>query len=227
MKNFITKYKVKILLTLFFAFILLILNNNVFAFTFTCDDIEYNIDLPSNFDIEAHPDFVIKKVVSGSGIFQLYYPASDYDLPFIYYSSGDPSGIKYNKKGTTTNGQWNYYVYYSDSTWSSLKTTGQNTITYKANGTQEGYVAYSTVDIYDTSGTLFFQKTPLVETPETPEEIPETPKAGTLQEIMAQLEKEAVLKEIVALLPVILSVLASLIALRKALKMLSDFLRAS
>ena len=68
----------------------------------------------------------------------------------------------------------------------------------------------------------FFHYAPLTEAPKV-EEI----KAGTLQEIMAQMEKEAVLKEIVMLLPVILSVLVSLIALRKALKMLLAFLRVS
>lgn len=51
-------------------------------------------------------------------------------------------------------------------------------------------------------------------------------KQKTLLEVLEQ-EKGAALQEIVALLPVILSVLVSLIALRKALKMLLAFLRES
>lgn len=96
--------------------------------------------------------------------------------------------------------------------------------TYKGGFVNPSLIFTSSFDIYtdNTYSEIFFLKAP-------PEEIPEveTPKATTLQEIMEQVEKEAILKEIVVLLPVILSVLVSLIALRKALKMLLGSLRTS
>ena len=160
--------KNKIFITLLFFLILFILNNtNVFALTFTYDNNDYNIDLPEDFNLEDHPDFIIKKSVKGTAIYQLAYPASDYDLPFLYYSSTNPKGVRYYITGTTTCGQWKYYNYYPDTGWDVLKTTSKYTITYISDGYEEGYCIFSTADIYDTNGELFFQKTPVTVIPET------------------------------------------------------------
>lgn len=67
------------------------------------------------------------------------------------------------------------------------------------------------MEIYDHNGKIFFPKTPLPIVAQSVEEV----------------EMSQVLQEIVALLPMTLVVLVSLVGLRKALKMLETFLRQS
>lgn len=73
-------------------------------------------------------------------------------------------------------------------------------------------VLYSSVDIHDTSGGIFFQKTPV----------------PVLVEVMSPevVEKKTV-QEILGVLPLIIAVVVSFLGLRKALKMLSTFLNRS
>ena len=73
-------------------------------------------------------------------------------------------------------------------------------------------VLYSSVDIHDTSGGVFFQKTPV----------------PVLVEVMSPevVEKKTV-QEILGVLPLIIVVVVSFLGLRKALKMLLSLLRRS
>lgn len=246
MKNFILKNKVKILLTLFFTFLLLTLNNNVFAtFTFTHDDVSYTINtLPDDPNFNKDYFSILK---SGEDFLILSYIGYNPDTMTIINTNATDgyTGIANSYDGTPSTGRvklWNYDTStnrYSMDTWQPNKAFYR----YYHGAEMNDKYLYSTVPIYLASGSgdtgtylisdeIFFQVAPpeeekpeVPEIPETPEE--ETPKATTLPEIMEQVEKEAVLKEIVVLLPVILSVLVSLIALRKALKMLLDFLKVS
>lgn len=73
-------------------------------------------------------------------------------------------------------------------------------------------VLYSSVDIHDTSGGIFFQKTPV----------------PVLVEVMSpEVVEKKTIQEILGVLPLILVVVVSFLGLRKALKMLSTFLNRS
>lgn len=243
MKNFIFKNKVKILLTLFFALLLLTLNNNVFAtFTFTHDDVSYTINtLPDDTNFNKDYFSILKK---GNDFLLLSYIGYNPDTMTIINTnqSSGYTGIANTYDGTPSAGRvklWNYSTSSNTYTMDSWQPS-TSFYRYYSGAEMEDKYLYSTVPIYLATGSgdtgtylisdeVFFQVAPpeeeKPEVPEIPEE--ETPKATTLPEIMEQMEKEAVLKEIVALLPVILSVLVSLIALRKAFQMLFNFLRKS
>ena len=243
MKNFILKNKVKILFTLLFAFLLLTLSNNVFAtFTFTHDDISYTFNTLPDSPYFNKEYFSILK--SGDNFLFLSYVGFNPDTMTIINTNklSGYSGIANKSTGSISSARVKFWTYdtntssYSFDDWQPDSAFYQY---YDGSEKSDNYI-YSTVPIYLATGLgdkgtysisedVFFQVAPpeeeKPEVPEIPEE--ETPKATTLPEIMEQVEKEAVLKEIVALLPVILSVLVSLIALRKALKMLFAFLRVS
>ncbi|MGN1327824.1 MAG: hypothetical protein ACI4VQ_07110 [Clostridia bacterium] len=73
------------------------------------------------------------------------------------------------------------------------------------------YITYSSYDVLDSDGVLFFLQTPL--------------RMGVLAPIVEKVEMIPVMKEIVGVLPLIIVVVVSLVGLRKALRMLSTLLR--
>lgn len=76
--------------------------------------------------------------------------------------------------------------------------------------TNANAILFSSIDIKNADGTIFFQKTPL--------------GMGVLAPMVARMETSQVMKEIVGILPLIIVVVVSLVGLRKALKMLSRLL---
>ena len=74
---------------------------------------------------------------------------------------------------------------------------------------------YSSVDIYDTNKIdVLFQETPLV-------------SQKVVAQAVEKVEMSQALQEVIAILPMTLVVLVSLVGLRKGLKMLETFLRQS
>lgn len=199
MKNFIFKHKIKILLILFFV-LLLSLNKNIYASSSITEEKMSVI----NELMTQYPDCDtwVSITYRSQDAILLTSSNEDYNL----YVSGTTIGACNN-----ANVQWYCFWYYPST--NTYKLFYQGVV--NKHGEMTISTVYSNKTIYaDSKGEeIFFQIAPL--------------KATTLQEIMEQVEKEAILKEIVVLLPVILSVLVSLIALRKALKMLLGSLRTS
>lgn len=209
MKNFFSKYKVKILLIIFFTLLLVLLNNNVFA---TDDIISYtdrfgNTSSIVNCPLDTQYGFLIK-----DGYMFVLMDENSY----FYMTSWGGSSSSMFVSGICK----------------CLTLSNNNTVIDSIGDQGTGRFAvlnevkYCSVDIYKektktgialAGSANFF--------PVAPEEVPE---ATTLLEVLEQEQKEkAIMREIVGLLPVILSVLVSLIALRKALKTLFNFLRIS
>lgn len=204
MKNFILKNKIKILCILLFSFLLVFLNNNVFAssdITFT--DKNGNVrTIPSiNSDL-VYNGYILKEYNNAITLFLFE------EQPTIYVYNDGYNNMIASKKALVYFLEDNTFVRHSEAD-------------YDANNTFMIYdeVLYTTLDLYDydnqsvikfskTGDNFFFQMV-------------------VLQEVMEGMEKEAVMKEIVGILPVIMSVVVSLIALRKALQMLLNFLRKS
>ena len=84
----------------------------------------------------------------------------------------------------------------------------------------QDYLVYSSnVDILDSEGNLVFQVAPQV-TPEEPEEVVQV----ELAPLMTSIEFSAVMSEVLGILPILLAVVIGLLALRKAIKLLSQML---
>lgn len=209
MKKFFSKYKVKILLIIFFTLLLVLLNNNVFA---TDDIISYTDRFGKTSSIVNCPlDTQYGFLIRDGYMFVLMDENS-----YFYMTSWGGSSSSLFVSGSCK----------------CLVLSNNNTVIDRIGDQGTGRFAvlsevkYTSVDIYNgtdkssvalTGSTNFF--------PVAPEEIPE---ATTLLEVLEQeQEKKAIMKEVVGLLPVILSVLVSLIALRKALRILFNFLRTS
>lgn len=213
MKNFIFKNKVKILLTIFITLLLILLNTNVFATdsTDTSDIIEYTDRFgTARSIIKPSIDTSYGYIIKGHYLFVLLD-----ENAYCYMYPGDSASL-----------------YFSGNVQEFTLSNNNIVIDSSAKHNSGGRfgllseVLYTSVDIYKgtnknsvalAGSANFF--------PVAPEEIPE---ATTLLEVLEQEQKEkAIMKEVVGLLPVILSVLVSLIALRKALRTLFNFLRTS
>lgn len=224
------KYKNKILLTLFFAIALVFLNNNVFA---TDNDVnnkfasleEITAVYPSIFDgIKNTPEYI-------SGNYYMLFGASDTSYARVYFIE-KVDGLKLYDRG---DGMYTYRIFSNINVPTIYYRVNSNgvcggrteltsldfTVYYSisANRINGKPVFFSEYDVYTNNSysTLFFQAPPPIVEEET------TP----FQEAMRQVEMKLTLAEVVAILPVILSVLVSLIALRKGFLVLSTFLRKS
>lgn len=224
--------KQKILLILFLSFVILLFNiNNVFA-VITAEDlpnmsfIDYE-NMPSDLitaveNIPEHTSgdyYTLFSRNAGSSYYTIYFVPKSDDLRVYVSEVHDDVNNTIVITGNNT-GDCVYYRLNKDSTEPFGRTT-QNPMNFWAiHMTVENCLFYSDVPIYlsNDSDTLFFHLAPVVEAPIL---------EGTLAPIMAEIQTEEVMTEVVHLLPVILSVLVSLLALYKALKMLLDFLRTS
>lgn len=214
MKNFILKHKIKLLLILFFVFIFLSISTNVFA-----TDVPQEVLDKAYQENNNNDNYVILQDKNTSKYYIAVFnddSEKNSDEPW-YYSAPNSLSVttsaclishgtknikllKYDSK---------YYYLYSD-------TTVKGYLIDFTTDSRDLEIVYSKHDIcYYGTTDVFFPIAP-----------PEEEAPATLLEVLEQ-EKGATLQEIVALLPVILSVLVSLIALRKALRMLSNFLRKS
>lgn len=204
MKNFILKHKIILLIFLFLT--LLFINKTVFA---TDNDIiTYTDRFGKSRSIIAPPlDMSFGYIIKGNYLFVFnssdaycYGDGTDTSYASLYIPSGCCKMVTLSDNNTVVSSITDY------------NKTGRIGCLDE--------VLYTSVDIYKSenksdvilSGSTNFFPQPPVE---------------TLLEVMKKVEKGAVLKEVMGLLPVILSVLVSLIALRKALKMLSAFLKTS
>lgn len=212
MKNFILKYKLKILFIIFFAFLLVFLNNNVFAsVTYTSEDATYTLpDIP--FDIEEHPIYFL--VLNTSGDFQIAYPETtvEGEIGKVFKTTNYGTCICYYILDTDTTGQWVYYTCPKDvSIWNGPKVTSAKSIQHIDT------IIYASKDIYNdyASGTVFFPQTPV------------SSQTWTLLEIMKKIKMEMTMKEILGVLPVICIIIVGFLSIRKCLRLLWDILRAS
>lgn len=221
MKNFILKYKIKLLAMLFFTFSLVFLNNNVFA-----SDVTTYVKKCQSCDIAFENSIYDISTISNSSsgkhltnIIIVEHNDNIYAIAYFSQNSSSHNNNMYLKtyKGITypyVEGIYNTDIHLYNGT--SFVYQGWDGANFDVNGyssiINNCNIIYSSSDIYtdDSCGDIFFPLPP-----------------QTLVEVMEKVKKGATLQEIVALLPVILSVLVSLLALRKALKMLSDFLRTS
>lgn len=217
MKNFILKHKIILLIFLFL--ILLFINKNVFA-TYT----------------ESEKDSMLNYVVNNKGVSEnniLFTYECDNKFYVVAYHGFTIDQLNRLILKKDSEGYWlqtdpypgsGFDIYYFlDCTFISnaenpYTRTLANAIVdedKRANFTPnsyftEGLSIYSRVD-----GSTFILPLPVKEAP------------LTVALMIQGVEMKEVLKEIVGLLPVILSVLVSLIALRKALRILFNFLRTS
>lgn len=105
--NFLFKFfrkhkKIVIFLLLFISYLLI--SNKCFAFNVEYNDKVYDVpDLP--FDMEEHPDFIFGTI--GTTKFGVGYPASDVAYDKFFFTATNT--VRYNKTGTTTNGEWYWY----------------------------------------------------------------------------------------------------------------------
>lgn len=215
MKNNI---KNKILVILLILILFLSISSNVFALSqteveiFEFDQLYYD----SLYELDEYSSgnywYTIRP--DGDHCSVLFISKEDYpDLKTYISNSQDQYGnfrIYFNTDNSSVTGI--YYTYYSSSGTfvnRNISNHGYFDIGVKNNGIYIG----TNIDIYTDNSytTLFFQQPPV-----------------TLEEIMRQEGKQLVtMREILAVLPMILSVLVSLIALRKALSMLLRLLRQS
>lgn len=226
MKNFISKYKVKILLTIFGALLLVLLNNNVFASNSAIPS--YDTDLLST--IINNLTAVLSE--KGLNIDNYDYIVCRNDISYLKVICFEKdNNLKMYIDNYGLGDARVYFNYTINVIWYNIDRNGSLSL-YKDNHTMERFVAYSTsssnffyssCNIYsdDNYTNYFFPIAP-------PEEIPEIQDPGTLQEILEQEKLEmATMKEILGILPLILSVLVSLLGLRKAFQALLNFLKVS
>lgn len=217
MKNFILKYKIKLLLILFFVFMLFGISTNVFATDVPQALLDKAYEMNNNND-----NYVILQDKNTKEYYFLIVSdgAVNRDLELTrnwkYIKAGDMS---YTTSACVTTGgtdRLKLYKYVQSSGVCLYQSTVKDYTCDLTTSSRDLEIVYTTKDVYYYGTTdVFFPIAP-----------PEEEAPATLLEVLEQ-EKGATLQEIVALLPVILSVLVSLIALRKALRMLSNFLRKS
>ena len=228
--------KNKIIISFLFLILLILFFNinNVFAsvdFSYNNTDYSY-ADFPTSY--------------SGQQLNYWLGAYSTTDRCFYFFGSSRPMVLKYAGSSIAD------YFIISDDGDIQNDNTGARVRCFKYNGSSysfqmgtsnrmfycNDYVAvYSNYDVYkyDTSNvnsTLFFQQPVPEPEPEVEPEIPEEPEEiqleGTLAPIVAEIpETKEILLEIVEILPTIIVILISLIALRKALHLLETFLRTS
>ena len=149
-------------------------------------------------------------------IYRVFFIEKDTDLK-CYYSTGNVCESKYGSFNGDTRITFNkdvHLVVYAISSDCTLTSVADATDTWFLFNSNE--VSYSSISVYtdDTYTDFFFQQ---------PAEQPE----GVVQKAVKPVEMKETLAEVVAILPLILSVLVSLIALRKGLQALLSFLKLS
>ena len=214
------KNKLIIILSIF---VLLITTfTNVFSYSTTVDDTV----LPDYSDIISNYKYwVLLRHQLWDYTYYYLYCTNDNNFIVWISSSGNANLVVSNSSNTSYLNSFCFDGYkYSSSTWQQdINSEGNGKfkiISFDKNITslnQIDNIIYSNADIYDNTGSVFFQQTPLEVTP-----------TMTLVEILEQ-EKEqvATLKEVLQILPLIIVVVVCLVGLRKALKILLELLRNS
>lgn len=200
--------KKKQIIFLFLLILLLLVCFSNKSFAFTCKSptngktyVVPNIDtLPSEAEAYVDNGYLIRTWNDGSKdivTLELFYS----DFTYLYLHTNKDSIVIPNHKTISVN--------LGDTSWSNG--TLKNAV---GSAVPLSRFIYSSVDIYsDVDKSSVFMKAP------------PKPVLGVVQAKVEQVEMRAVLQEVVGILPVILSVLVSLIALRKGWSLLLNILR--
>lgn len=206
MKNFLNN-KFNLIIILLFA-IVLGFSNSVFA----SFDISINNDIFTLGDISGYNNFYITYEFSDNNYyFYLTALNNDFDINNLYYDS-NRSSIRFSSSGTRYYYWSDPHIYSPDCSW----------VIKDQNSFNSGYgiyatnIVYSTFDIKDKNGNVVFQGAPQEQAQEL-----------TLVPIVEQVETEKTMAEILGILPLVVSLLVSIIAIKKAISFLRSVLRAS
>ena len=202
---FLLKNKISFIFLIFIAFIAIFSAKCFASFDFTTDDdVSHSIsDLP--FNIEEYPYFFI-----------MVQPVNDYYLYYITFSSNP---FIANASGTSI---WNtsshHRVSFNYSNSGGYGSVIDESAAREGNGSysvNNSYSYFYSHDVLDSDGNVVFQKAsqPTVDT------------QGTLAKIVEEQETEKVMEEIVGILPIVIVVIVSLIAIRKAIQWIRQTLK--
>lgn len=216
MKNNI---KNKILIILLIFLLLMTIYSNVFAKTDFDDNMFYPDGITPNYSSSDGGRYATNKVLlldesSGTYYILIYYSSeaeATHENQKLYLRASDNfilgTGCDHYQLLKFVDGSWTYVD------WSPYYDLENNKTTNLSKIVSSCSIVSTSSDIYTNSSytDVFFPLPPV-----------------TLEEIMKQeMEQKATMKEILGILPMILSVLVSLLALRKALAMLLNLLRQS
>lgn len=198
--------KNKIIFILFFAILMLfILNNKTFAsFNFERKDgSSFTVvkDLP--FDLETYPYYILWIADSSSDLYLEYS-----SIPFGFEGNGNSffnNAIHYRCFYDINSSFWTAPVECVSSNNKSNMSYQPDTTTYVSNH-----------DVLDLNGNVVFPKAPQEEQVEL-----------TLLPVVEQVEMKGILQEILEILPIVMIVVVSYLALRKALSLLFQLLHQS
>lgn len=214
MKNLLNN---KILFAIIFAVaILFVGNSNCFAISFERDGVEYSFD---------------ETVIS-------FY--NDYDYHFIIDPVFRDNTVNFVELYCTNNSTLNYYpettgcvvsgghcnIYYNQNP-VKAKFLSPGPSNYSVCDTlgEFSYILWSDSDLYCNDTLVFHPAPPNQEI--TPEEQQETTQETILAEIVEQAETEKIMAEILGILPILMIILVSIIAIWKAIKLLKNVIKTS
>ena len=200
MKNFLNN-KFNLIIILLVA-IILGFGSSVFAsYEFTYNDVEYSLpDLPRD-----DTNFII---LSNSSYYYVYYFSGDVDNLYFGYEGSDFCAYYYSSNSCS------YTLYH-------LSINSTNWVFERSSSFNRGLMLsgsplYSTFDLKDNNGNVVFQGAPQEQAQEL-----------TLVPIVEQAEMEKTMAEILGILPLVVSLLVSIIAIRKAISFLRNVLKTS
>lgn len=201
--------KKKFLYILAFLLLFICLNcTSVFADEFVLVDEYNNMDLSRVFELVGDNNFFIVRSASHNSYNTFIVPygytvrmVSDYEFS-IYDTSGNSSYFDYIYCYVNAQRTGLSFRDIQHSHWYVDNFSGGPGLSGSS-----GCIFYSTVDIYDTDGTIFFQA-PLTLTP--------------LAKIVEESNPKGILGEIIVILPLIIVVVVSFLGLRKALTLLLE-----
>ena len=183
-------------------------DGSVYLYEDVCEKIS-EMGLPEYINYDSEKYYILCRIANQSEVYMLVEFVPN-DLNNIYAYKGNYDWIYFNDASSCT-----LYVTVNNSGVFCEWTVPSYTHV-EVYGHSSQYVYYSDVDIYyEDKTTLFFQ--------ETPHPIPLV--LGMEEAVLAEMiQPEAVLKEVIAILPMILACLVGYLALRKALAALQAIL---